>query len=303
MLQLPLDLTDVQLMSEGAELERAVASLDEHGWNQNSIVQHCTFSRLSATNAMIAEDILEISMGKITSREEFISRAAEIERKAADIYSEFPKFLQVNHDEFPHPNRAPIELLYLAYIRVDDLNHHFLLQRTLVKKIGADNSKLVDIAQKMFSFIVKIINHRDMFREFQIDMIQLLTMNGIPSAAVIAMELLHQEQNPASHSALTNPLPRSGTIQDLSVFVACLGTIKPTANGFTSCNRGRQFLKKILDTILDLPPAGMSGDVLSGYNLGDYSLANPMFQTGNDGDFMRWLDTMEWESDTFINFS
>ena len=47
----------------------------------------------------------------------------------------------------------------------------------------------------------------------------------IPSAAVIAVELLHQEQN-NSGAVISDPsslLPRSQTIQVLSVFVAHLG--------------------------------------------------------------------------------
>lgn len=41
-LQIPLDLTDAQTMSEGPELEAALAELDEDGWNQDGTVHRST---------------------------------------------------------------------------------------------------------------------------------------------------------------------------------------------------------------------------------------------------------------------
>lgn len=210
-------------MSEGVDLENAISSLDEDGWNTRGVVQRCTFARIFMTKSLITEEILEISMGFLSS-EELIRRAADIEKRAIEMYKELPPFLHIDDDAFTDMNRAPIELLFMSYIRMDDLYHHFLLQRILIKKVGADSAKLLAIAREMFSFSLVLINHKDVFKDFQVDFIQLLTLNGISAAAVIAVELLHQEQDPTSTSALTSPLPRSDTIQDLSVFCACLGT-------------------------------------------------------------------------------
>ncbi|KAL5385470.1 hypothetical protein PMIN06_005624 [Paraphaeosphaeria minitans] len=302
MLQSPLDLTDEQLMSEGPDLELALHSLDDAGWNSSARIQRSTFARLFMPNSLLAEEILEVSLGNLP-HDEVIKRATDIERRAIELQASLPEFLRIEDQAFLELKRPPIELLYLAYIRLDNLNHHFLLQRTLIKKIGADNSKLLSIAQDMFSFVVLLVNHMNILRDFQLDVIQLLTMDGIPSAAIIAMELLHQDQNPTSASALGNPLPRSSTIQDLSVFVACLGTVKPFTNGSNSCIRGRKFLKKILDTILDPPPVPLPTDDSSAQNLGDPTFTSPFLQTGNDGDFMRWLDSMDFESESWVNLN
>ncbi|KAF2679208.1 hypothetical protein K458DRAFT_314916, partial [Lentithecium fluviatile CBS 122367] len=300
LLQLPLDLDDHQMMLEGDELEAAVAALDSEGWNKRKLVGRCTFSRIFVTNSLITESILEISMGSL-SQDEIVHRAAEIEQQAIEAWNDMPDFLRLDNQPFSELKRPPIEFLYLTYIRVDDYYHHFLLQRTLIKKVGTDSKKLFVISKEMFKFFLFLINHRDIFKDFQIDFSQLLTMGGIPSAAVIAVELLHQEQNPASFSALNDPLPRSDTIQDLSVFVACLGTIKPGTNGYAASARGRKFLKKILDTILD--PASMRVVGSEGADLADPSFTSPLFQTGNDGDFMRWLETMELEQESWANFN
>ncbi|KAL5381318.1 hypothetical protein DPSP01_007309 [Paraphaeosphaeria sporulosa] len=300
MLQSPLDLTDEQLMSEGPDLELALHSLDDEGWNSSARIQRSTFARLFMPNSLLAEEILEVSLGNLP-HDEVIRRAADIERRAIELQASLPEFLRIDDQPFLELKRPPIELIYMAYIRLDSLNHHFLLQRTLIKKIGADNSKLLSIAQDMFSFVVLLVNHINVLRDFQLDVIQLLTMDGIPPAAIIAMELLHQDQNPTSASALANPLPRSRTIQDLSVFVACLGTVKPFTNGSNSCIRGRKFLKKILDTILDPPPVRLTTDDSSTQNLSDPSFTSPFLQTGNDGDFMRWLDAMDFDCESWVN--
>ena len=307
MLQSPLDLTDEQLMSEGAELELALQSLDPQGWNSGARVQRSTFARLFMENSLLAEEILEISLGSLP-REETLQRAADIERRTIELQERLPSFLHIDEQPFLEMRRQPIELLYMACIRLDHLNHNFLLQRTLVKKLGASNAKLVAVAQEMFSFVVLVVNNLFVFRDFQLDIIQVLTMEGIPSAAIVAMELLHQEQNPASASALTNPLPRSSTIQDLSVFVACLNTsAKPYTYGGSSCIRGKKFLKRILDTILE--GRGVPGVEVGGEGVGAGGVemgggwTSPLLQTGNDVDFMRWLDAMDFEGESWINLN
>jgi hypothetical protein len=82
------------------------------------------------------------------------------------------------------------------------------------------------------------------------------------------------------------------------VFVAFLNNIKPDNNGFPVCDRGKKFLKKILDTVLDpIPTAAVTSNPVE--ELGGTTLTTPLFQTGSDGDFMRWLENMEWEQDSF----
>jgi len=300
LIQLPLDLDDSQIMLDGQELENVIGGLDSNGWNRLDSIHRCTFSRIFVANALLTESILEISMGSL-SQEEIVRRAADIEEEAERMWTELPDFLKLDCEPYAELQRAPIEFLYLTWIRLSHYNYQFLLQRTLMKKLGAESAKLLAVSKEMFKFTLFNINHRDIFRDFQLDFSQLITMGGIPSAAVIAVELLHQEQDPTSFSALNNPLPRSDTIQDLSVLVACLGTIKPGTNGFTSCDRGRRFLKKILDTILDPASRVVSSEGIDGME--DPSLTSPLFQTGNDGDFMRWLENMEWEQESWVNIN
>lgn len=300
-IQLPLDLNDAQTMSDGLDLDKALAGLDHDGWNQRGTVQRCTFARIFASNAMITEEILEISIG-VLSNEDIVQRAADIEARATRLWNSLPSFLRIDDQHPWNTKRAPIELLFLAHIRLADFGHHFLLQRTLVKKVGADATKLLAVSRATFAFILMLMNNRDILRDFQMDITQLLCMNGIPSAAVVAVELLHQEQDPSSTSALTNPLPRSETIQDLSVLVACLGSVRPGSGGYAICQRGKKFLKQILDTVLT-PAPSMARSNSSAEEFGDASFTTPLFQMGSDGEFVRWLESMEWEQENWMNFN
>jgi hypothetical protein len=304
LLQLPLDLTDTQTMSEGTELETALTALDEEGWNRQGDVQRSTFARLATTNALINEEILEISLGSLP-REEIVQRAADIEARTNLAWSQLPEFLQYDAVDPWSSRKSPLEVLFLAVIKLNHLDHHFMLQRTLSKEISVDmssNTNLLSICSTIFEFVVMLVDHKDHFRDFQIDFVQILVKHGIPAAAVLAVELLHQEQHPNSASASTYPLHRSDTIQSLSVFVACLGSIRSEASGYHSCDRGRTFLKKILDMILGAGPATKSTPVSNADVTNDPMFGAPLVQP-SDGDFVRWLEGMDWEQDDWVNFS
>lgn len=302
-LQIPLDLTDAQTMSEGPEIQTAIAELDDWGWNREGAVQRSTFARISATNALITEEILEISLG-CYPRDQIASRAVEIEARAVAAWSDLPKFLRIEISNAWSSQRSPLETLFLCQIRLASLDHHFLLQRTLRKKLLSGSTRsLLSICSEMFGIVTMMVDNKDCFRDFQIDFTQILCAHGIPAASVLAVELLHQERDFTSDSAEAFLLHRSETIQGLSVFTACLGTIKPGANGHQSCARGRSFLKRVLDLILGPGRAISRIEMTEAEEANDPTLGTPLFETGNDGDFMHWLDDVQWDQETWINFT
>jgi hypothetical protein len=209
-------------MSDGPELDDAVDDLDEEGWNQRGTVHRSTFARLSATNALITEEILEVSLGNLT-QQEVLQRATEIELRTNKCWDELPEFLRLDISAPWSSQRSPLETLYLVFIIMNHLDHHFLLQRTLSKKVHVGsttpNINLLKACSDIFNLVAALVENKDHYRDFQIDFVQVLVKHGIPAAAVLAVELLHQERCPTSPSALAYPLHRSDTIQSLSVFV------------------------------------------------------------------------------------
>lgn len=296
-------------MSEGLELETAVQDLDSEGWNQRDIVYPCTYARLSASNALIAEEILELSLGANLPQEEVLRRATDIEFKTNKRWEDLPDFLKINIEDPWNSNRSPLELLYLFCIRLGHLEHHFLLQRTISKSSGSgpndSNMNLLSVCDDLFSLVLLIVEQRDYFRDFQMDYVSVLAVHGVPTAAILAVELLHQEHYPTAASTTAYPLHRSDMIQKLSVFVSCLGSLRTEANGSQNCERGHKFLKKILDMILGPGPAAVRNTPSDGVldDMCDPMLALPSLQAGSDGDFVRWLEGMEWDQDVWVNFN
>jgi hypothetical protein len=168
-LQVPLDLSDAQLMLDGEDLANAIANLDKQGFSRTGAIQRCTFQRLFVSDALITEEILEISLGALElSTDEILRRVDSIEKKAAERWDSLPEFLKLDDRPFFDARRPPIELLYLASIRMDVHFHHFLLQRTLIKKVpGSGSEKLLAISREMLGFALRMINNKEIFRDFQ----------------------------------------------------------------------------------------------------------------------------------------
>lgn len=92
-------------------------------------------------------------------------------------------------------------------------------------------------------------------------------------------------------------LPRSETIQDLSVFISSLAAVGPGEGNYFICNQGRRALKRVMDQILSPhPPVIPSSSEPPAFD--DMSL---YFPTGNDADFLQWLENVEWDKQNWMN--
>ena len=119
-------------------------------------------------------------------------------------------------------------------------------------------------------------------------------MHGLPAAGVLSIELLKQEQ---SRVFTPDLLPRSETIQDLSVFISALGTVGPGEGNYSICNQGRRALRRVLDQILSPNQPALPGSAEPA-PLDEMSL---YFPTGGDADFFQWLDNVEWDKASYMN--
>ena len=121
-----------------------------------------------------------------------------------------------------------------------------------------------------------------------------LAVHGLPAAGVLAIELLKQEQ---SRLYMPDILPRSETIQDLSVFISSLAAVGPGEGNYFICNQGRRALKRVMDQILSphAPPVPTSSEPQAFDDMSFY------FPTGNDADFLQWLENVEWDKQSWMN--
>lgn len=86
------------------------------------------------------------------------------------MYAALPEFIRREDDNSWNRERDGVEELVTIYVRLEWLHHGFLLQRTLMKRAGADSTELIQIASKMFANILIFINHRDVMRDLQLDL-------------------------------------------------------------------------------------------------------------------------------------
>ena len=109
----------------------------------------------------------------------------------------------------------------------------------------------------------------------------------MPSAGVLSLELLKQEQSPV---AALDTIPRSETIQQLSLLIPTLAAVGPTEGNHAICAQGRVVLQRVLDRILDPPPKQVP--VITNEEALDMAWFDAMpsyVAAQNDAEFMEWL--------------
>ncbi|KAI0517433.1 hypothetical protein F5B22DRAFT_602919 [Xylaria bambusicola] len=330
----PMDIPDTQLVASEDEIARIIAALDENGFGTSDTVSRATFAKAWVGFAPIREEVLDLSLGRY-SREEIFRRAEEIQKKSNDYWENLPLFIRsmasdtYEYNDIGLTSKRPFETLLKITLRQGFRANELLLQRVLIRKTGASWDKLVEAASSIFEDILRVTKRHDLASLLQSNISALLAVSGLRSASVIAVELLKQEQMP---NYPKNPLlPRSRTIQDLSVFAARLGDVDPSDGQFTVCDQGRKVITRILDKILSPPSSierplashipheqqaeahaseGMELNVFQSetaphqewpppdpldFQIGEANWGIDVPFLGNDSDFVQWLENVDWE--------
>lgn len=77
---LPLDVTDEVLLAGGEVLARAIASLDENGFNTDGKVYSATILRARTLLALVRDEVLEIALG-CNEHDDIVELAAYVLRE------------------------------------------------------------------------------------------------------------------------------------------------------------------------------------------------------------------------------
>ena len=76
-----------------------------------------------------------------------------------------------------------------------------------------------------------------------------------------------------------------------------LAAVGPGEGNYFICNQGRRALKRVMDQILS-PHAPLVPSSSEPTAFDDMSL---YFPTGNDADFLQWLENVEWDKQNWMN--
>lgn len=285
----PLDLDFDDLADEGPELTKKLASIDETtGWNADGVIRKSSHTRCFVIVNRIREDIMELSLGRSVADVSVVS--ADIARRNEQAWNDFPK----THKYYPEiwtGKRSADECVTTVIIYLDVVYNEFLLQRTLVRRVRAPSEALVRISRLLLSTCIAVVNNRSHLGTMGCDAGWIVVLYGLPASGVLALELLQQSQNRAQ---MTKDFPRSEVIQNLSVFVSCLGWVHMEGDGnYHLCIQARNMIQRILDRVLS-PEATYS--------------SHPPFPTPSSSDYadeamydFSWMDNAQFDVDFWSN--
>ena len=293
---MPLDLTDDELDLEGEALTQAMSQLDSNGWNLNpqtgedEKIPHVTAMRGWMVMATLREEILELSLGPPSKYSD--ERRDDLLRRCDEGYETIPK--RLHYMRGTHKTKRPSCFFTQMSLCNEFLLNKLLLQRLPGGNTGSINQNIFETATTLLDRVVLIHKERDRLGNHAWEFSWYVVYFGIPSASLLAVELLSQHQHP---NRSVHPLPRSEVIQNLSMFIACLDTVRSTEGNYKLCSRVKKVICKILDRVLE-SPAQSTADILVtplpvDQTLFDVDMSSFMGPT-EDPEFVRWLENVDW---------
>ncbi|KAH8200698.1 hypothetical protein TruAng_005162 [Truncatella angustata] len=303
----PLDLTDSQLLIE-TQYERAttLANLDAKGYNQDGEIRYPTWLRAILPMVKRKEEIMDLALGDL-SREEILHRAEVIQRKMDEHIATIPEFIS-NGKTSKSKGDSTLDHIFRNTLQYFGHSYKCILQRVLMRRAGVGSTELVLAARQTLQMFMATSDDKALT--------DMLVLHGVRSSVILAVELLKQEQLAVYPK---DPLlPRSQTIQDLSVFVAKLSSITPFQGAVDLCAQGRRVVSQILDKILSPPnnsasrPAPVNVCVEetdefahelaqiaptpdSPLVMDDLTFDLDPAHFGSDREFAQWLENVDWE--------
>lgn len=285
----PLDLEFDEIALEGPELAEKLAKINKvTGWNMDGKMRKSSHTRCFVIINRIREDILELSLGR--SIEDVSATSADIALRNEQAWNEFPKALKY-YPEIWTGKRSAEDCVTTVIVYLDVVYNEFLLQRTLVRRVRAPSEALVRISRLLLTTVLAVVNNRSQCGTAGCDAAWIVVLYGLPASGVLALELLQQTQN---RTQMTKEFPRSEVIQNLSVFVSCLGWIHNEGDGnYHLCIQARNMIQRILDRVLSPESTYSSQQTLPTPSNSDYT-DEAMY------DFS-WMDNAQFDADFWSN--
>ena len=189
-------------------------------------------------------------------------------------------------------NMAPTTFIGMY---LEHLYNLFLIERFAVKRLKGDSGPLLRIASDVLKVVLEAINGRGSSTFVACDLAWQVSAYGLPASGILALELLQQTRRPMHQSSI----PRSETIQNLSVLVSQLPVIIPAGEGnYVAFTQARKMLQAILDVVLAPPrePAMQHSPPLTE----SLSLDSPSIAGGYATDWS-WFEQLDFNSDFWNN--
>lgn len=188
-MEMPLDLSDDEVFSEGDELQHALSNLDEQGWNTGGKLHRNTWQRIWFQNCRTREDILEIALGSSEDEEDIAYKAEKVKTQMERLQGSFPDFMNITPEQVFEDRlgagisfgttkksaKMHVNALFVIAIHTGFVHTEFLLERAMVNRLRKDTKKLIPVARRMLKLVLLAQLKKDVFRDFQGDLIYMVS--------------------------------------------------------------------------------------------------------------------------------
>ncbi|KAL2816992.1 hypothetical protein BDW59DRAFT_135058 [Aspergillus cavernicola] len=281
----PLDLSDEDLIAGGERLSQAISNLDAAGWNPQGCNSRVSMLRLRFLLAVLREQALEIALGTFDDTD-ILQKYNKVIQAAQETWEACPARVRYDHDDKPDGNSMTFAK---RHIYLDYLYTLFLVQRMVVKRTNTAHEALFSTSREILSIILSATSERDPALDISRHLSWVVLYYGLPTASILAFELLRQTQEPGPHPPLP---PRAELIRNLSVFVSSLSWVaRPGQGNYRTCRAVEKKLSDVLDQILD--PATAASSVQAA-GLGGGAGLDELEEEGGEGDHMGLYNLMSW---------
>ena len=202
---------------------------------------------------MVREETLELSLGPPRgSIEDQRRRIRAVLERSRTAYQGIPSYAQYSDDIWAS-SLEPHLAFSLLYYYLHSTYSEFLLLRMLARLGGMTWEEVYACALNLLSGVLNISKYRDRIGSMSRDFAWVSIFYGLPPSALLAIEILRQQQASPGDPQLR--LPRAEIIRNVSVFISSLEWVaKPDDGNYDLCQGAKQLLESILNAILDSHP-------------------------------------------------
>ncbi|KAL2844226.1 hypothetical protein BJX68DRAFT_243206 [Aspergillus pseudodeflectus] len=246
----PLDISDIGLLSDGADLEQALAELDNDGWNTHKVYQFTSWYRQRYMISTFREEILELSLRPLNS--DLAEKLKDVSLRCTQTWASMPTRLRYSSTDWdeslPIGIRIMLVLAYMAY-----LYNIFLVQRLLTQHDRSAEPALLDVSSRLLSSVLLLGRQQEPMIDLQRDFISAIVLYGFSSASILIKALQTQVR---TGQPLAYTGSRAELIRNLSIFISHIELLtRPTTLNVNHAlfERAGKMFTNILDEVLESP--------------------------------------------------
>ncbi|KAF3059630.1 putative fungal specific transcription factor protein [Daldinia childiae] len=234
----------------------SVGDADDQGWNTDGEIYPSTNIRARAIIAIIREEIFKIALNH---RQNVLPNALSIETllqlrsRELSTVSAFPSCLRFDPFDIDDPDVPINHLSARLFIQQEHLQNMFFIERLLLRFGHQDKGDLLKVS---YDLVTQTLPWNDC--EW------LVMAYAVPAGGILCLELLKPTLHLRPHN--DSRITRSNIIQKLSLLVAFLDWVSPSAPNGDLCNDAKSVIQRVLDQTLNAassiyePPAVFQWD-------------------------------------------